>query len=61
MNKQSLVEQAIELVEEDNNQGICIKCHEVQDCIEPDAEHCKCDSCGEFEVFGAEQIILMFG
>lgn len=44
----------------DNGIGFCIECGEEGDgFIEPDAENYYCPECGQNEVFGAEQLILM--
>lgn len=56
-----LVQQAVGIVDNDNNTGICINCGAFQDTVEPDAERYKCGACGERAVYGAEQIILMKG
>lgn len=51
----------VEVIKEaiENQQGFCISCGAVHDCIEPDARGYKCDECGAEKVFGAEEIILM--
>jgi len=36
-------------------------CGEIAECVEPDARKYKCESCGEKEVYGAQEAILMFG
>ena len=61
MTKDELLEQVLDLCEEDNGGGICTKCHETTDGVEPDAEGYECDSCGRFAVCGAEQYILLYG
>lgn len=43
----------------DNYQGICLACEECQDSVEPDAEGYLCDSCGEHQVIGMEEALLM--
>ena len=42
-----------------DNPGFCLACGEEQDGCEPDARNYKCDACGEEEVFGAEECLLM--
>jgi NADH pyrophosphatase NudC (nudix superfamily) len=59
MNQSKILNRALELVEEDSNTGICIKCGNKQ-CAEPDARNYECEECGANQVFGAEEIILMF-
>jgi hypothetical protein len=40
------------------NPGFCHACGEDADGVEPDAEKCKCESCGAYEVYGAEQTLI---
>ena len=51
---------ALELAESDANEGVCLHCGEPQDCVEPDAERYKCESCNKRTVYGAEQILMFF-
>ena len=46
-------------VQADEFTGFCRACGEEQMGVEPDGENYECDSCGENEVFGAEQLLLM--
>jgi hypothetical protein len=39
--------------------GFCLACGEMAYSVEPDAREYECESCGEKEVFGAEEIVLM--
>jgi len=39
--------------------GLCLACEHRQGCVEPDAEHYRCENCHELEVFGAEQLLLL--
>ena len=39
--------------------GFCTSCGGEQDDVEPDAEGCECESCGEHTVTGAEQLLLL--
>jgi len=55
------IEQLIELAQADNNEGLCMACGEIAECVEPDARKYECESCGEKEVHGAQEPILMFG
>jgi hypothetical protein len=43
---------------EDYN-GFCLACGHEQECCEPDAREYRCDSCGERQVYGAEELVLM--
>jgi predicted RNA-binding Zn-ribbon protein involved in translation (DUF1610 family) len=55
------VELLIELAQADNNEGLCMACGEVAECVEPDARKYECESCGEKKVYGAQEGLLMFG
>jgi hypothetical protein len=55
------VDRVIEAVELDDNIGICLACGEEQGGCEPDARNYECESCGEKQVFGAEELIVMLG
>jgi len=53
-------DEVIESIECDEMAGFCIKCGERSESLcEPDARKYRCDSCGEMEVYGAEELILM--
>lgn len=41
-----------------DNPGICIACGADQEGCEPDARNYECESCGEFQVFGAEELLM---
>ena len=41
-----------------DNPGICLSCGEEADGCEPDAERYTCESCGEKQVYGADQALL---
>jgi len=44
----------------DSNDGCCLNCEEwTTGGVEPDAEHYPCAYCGEEEVYGAEQLMIM--
>ena len=42
-----------------DNPGFCVACGAEHDSCEPDAERYECDECGEHQVYGAEQILVM--
>ena len=54
---------SLELVKEcmfgTSNLGGCISCGEVQEGCEPDARNYECESCGEKQVFGMEELLMM--
>lgn len=55
--KTELLDLALDLCERDENEGICLECGEVQDCVEPDARHYHCESCGADRVYGREEAL----
>jgi hypothetical protein len=57
--RSELLTLAMVLCEKDENEGICHSCGETQGNVEPDASKYKCDSCGEFAVYGAEETVLL--
>lgn len=42
-----------------DNPGICLACGADQEGCEPDARRYECEACGEKQVYGAEELILM--
>ena len=40
------------------NPGICVHCGADRDGCEPDARQYPCDACGEFAVYGAEELLI---
>jgi len=59
VNNKVTIEQVMEAVEEDNNLGFCTACGAEAFNVEPDARNYKCECCGEREVYGAEELLLM--
>lgn len=41
-----------------DNPGFCIACGHEQDGCEGDARKYKCESCGEMEVYGDEELLI---
>jgi hypothetical protein len=41
-----------------DNPGFCVACGKDADGCEPDAREYECEHCGEFAVFGAEELLL---
>ena len=52
-------ERLSEAINADANLGFCLDCEEEADGCEPDAREYKCHACGEYRVFGAEEILIM--
>lgn len=52
------LETVMEAAQSEENLGFCLACgHEQGEC-EPDARRYRCESCGEFQVYGAEELLL---
>lgn len=41
-----------------DNPGFCIACGQEAEGCEPDARRYECESCGEYAVYGAEELLL---
>ena len=41
--------------------GICVRCGQEQEGVEPDARKYECESCGANAVYGAEELLLATG
>lgn len=55
------IDDIVEAAQLDRGTGFCLKCGEERDGFtESDAEYYPCDNCGENQVFGAMQLILMY-
>ena len=39
--------------------GYCLACGAEKGCCEPDAREYPCDDCGEFKVYGLEELMMM--
>lgn len=46
---------------QDDYIGICIRCGQEQEGVEPDARKYECDSCGANAVYGAEELLMATG
>ncbi|NIR13710.1 MAG: hypothetical protein GWN86_07070 [Desulfobacterales bacterium] len=54
------LEELMEAVENDELAGWCVSCGErADDLVEPDARRYHCSYCGNFQVYGAEELLLM--
>jgi hypothetical protein len=56
-----LVQTAMHHLEDDDNVGVCVECGASKYNCEPDARKYKCDDCGAFAVYGAEEIMICEG
>lgn len=43
----------------ENSEGLCVACGSVASGVEPDAEKCECEGCGDPFVWGIEQLLIM--
>lgn len=51
---------AVDQEDFDDYNGICLACGEIQyGGVEPDARRYTCESCGEDEVYGLEEAVVM--
>lgn len=53
------LDEIVKAIEQDNSLGFCLACGEEAFGVEPDAHHYSCESCGEEEVFGAEELLML--
>jgi predicted RNA-binding Zn-ribbon protein involved in translation (DUF1610 family) len=58
MHKDITVDRIMAAAHEDDNIGFCVNCGEEVSGVEPDARKYQCESCGEDEVYGAEELLL---
>jgi hypothetical protein len=42
-----------------DNPGICLACGAENEGCEPDARRYECEACGEKQVYGAEELVMM--
>lgn len=57
--KSITIDRILQAVSSDENMGFCLSCGADTDGVEPDARQYKCSSCGELQVYGAEEILIM--
>lgn len=43
-----------------DNPGFCLACGNEQEGCEPDARNYECESCGEKQVYGSDELLMMF-
>ena len=61
MTSHDKIELLLDLAMADSNEGLCMACGEVQAGVEPDATKYECECCGEREVYGSQEGLLIFG
>jgi hypothetical protein len=52
-------DRVLEVISDDELIGFCLACGAEKDSCEPDARKYECDECGAFEVYGAEELLMM--
>ena len=57
--KSITLDRVMEAVERDDHEGLCGACGEEAYDVEPDARKYECEACGEHQVYGAEEWLLM--
>lgn len=58
MHKSITIDRVIEAVEQDDNPGFCKACGAEQSGCEPDMRNGECETCGEKQVDGAEELLI---
>jgi hypothetical protein len=53
------IDRVMEAVQADDNLGFCRACGEEAHSVEPDARNYECECCGQKQVFGAEELLMM--
>lgn len=61
MAKEVSIDRVMEICENDEDIGICRSCGHEQDGCEPDARQYECEECGERQVYGAQELLIMLG
>lgn len=51
----------LEAAQADEYLGFCLSCGEQANGVEPDARRYECEACSERQVYGAEELLIMFG
>ena len=54
----AITDRAIALMESCDNSGLCIRCMEEVEGVEPDACGYHCEECDTWTVYGAEEVLL---
>jgi hypothetical protein len=52
------LDRIVEMVEDDDNRGICVYCGEDDYRVEPDASKYECEACGKNGVYGAAELLM---
>lgn len=60
IHKSVTLERITDLVEADENQGLCLGCGADAYGVEPDARQYECEECGKHAVYGAEELLVIY-
>ena len=58
MHKSITVDRIMDAIRADDHLGFCTSCGEEAYGVEPDARNYTCETCGEKEVYGAEELLV---
>lgn len=53
------IDDILQAVADDDNTGFCLACGEQAYYVEPDARRYQCEDCGERQVYGASELLIM--
>ena len=53
------LDQILAAIEADDNLGFCVSCGSEAYGVEPDAREYECEECGEPQVYGADELLIM--
>lgn len=59
MHKSITLARILDMVEEDDDLGVCLSCGAEAYEVEPDGREYECAECHEMMVYGAEEILIM--
>jgi len=48
----------MDLLANDDNEGVCVACGDLMDNCEPDAQRYPCDGCGKKTVYGTQEVLI---
>lgn len=58
LHPQVTMERLVDACERDDCEGFCMYCGEIAYGVEPDARRYRCEACGQFAVYGAEELLI---
>jgi hypothetical protein len=60
MSKKITLDTITRVLAEDEMDGFCWHCGNIQSGVEPDARNYQCENCLEWQVYGAEETLLQY-